>query len=125
MIISLFHISNHQKKVGKFVSWQTLSGLCIVAPALMALGLVFMPRSPIFLLSKGKVEEAKKSLLFLRGPDFDVNSELKAMEASLEDSKAVGSISIFTLLTNRIYLMPFIISMVSCQGKSSLVFTSP
>ena len=101
--------------VGKFVSWQTLSGLLIVAPALMAVGLVFMPRSPIFLLSKGKVDEAKKALLFLRGPDFDVNSEMKEMEQSLEDSKAVGSISLLTLLTNRVYLMPFLISMVSWQ----------
>ena len=100
-------------QVGKFVTWQTLSGLLIVAPALMAVGLVFMPRSPIFLLSKGKVDEAKKALLFLRGPDFDVNSEMKEMEQSLEDSKAVGSISLLTLLTNRVYLMPFLISMVS------------
>jgi len=99
--------------VGKFVSWQTLSGLLIVAPALMAIGLVFMPRSPIFLFSKGKVDEAKKALLFLRGPDFDVNAEMKEMEKSLEDSKAVGSISIITLLTNRVYLMPFLISMVA------------
>ena len=81
----------------------------------MALGLIFMPRSPIFLLSKGKVDEAKKALLFLRGPDFDVNSEMKAMEQSLEESKAVGSISLMTLLTNRVYLMPFLISMVSKQ----------
>ena len=80
----------------------------------MAIGLVFMPRSPIFLFSKGKVEEAKKALLFLRGPDFDVNSEMKEIDQSLEDSKAVGSISILTLLTNRVYLMPFLISMVSC-----------
>jgi len=99
--------------VGKFVTWQTLSGLLIVAPALMAVGLVFMPRSPVFLLSKGKVDEAKKALLFLRGPDFDVNSEMKEMEQSLEDSKAVGSISLLTLLTNRVYLMPFLISMVA------------
>ena len=99
--------------VGKFVSWQLLSGLCIIAPALMAIGLVFMPRSPVFLLSKGKEEEAKKSLRFLRGPNFDVNSEMKALEASLEESKAVGSISIVSLLTNRVYLKPFLISMVS------------
>ena len=99
--------------VGKFVSWQLLSGLCIIAPALMAIGLVFMPRSPVFLLSKGKEEEAKKSLRFLRGPNFDVNSEMKVLEASLEESKAVGSISIVSLLTNRVYLKPFLISMVS------------
>ena len=99
--------------VGKFVSWQLLSGLCIIAPALMAIGLVFMPRSPVFLLSKGKEEEAKKSLRFLRGPNFDINSEMKALEASLEESKAIGSISIVSLLTNRVYLKPFLISMVS------------
>merc|ERR550519_8746 len=35
------------------------------------------------------------------------------MEQCLEESKAIGSISLLTLLTNRVYLMPFLISMVA------------
>ena len=31
-----------------------------------------MPESPVFLLSKGWDEEAKKSLQWLRGPDYDI-----------------------------------------------------
>ena len=54
--------------LGKFVSWQvsrswkckgdtdlqTLSGLCLIPPVVLGVTLAFMPRSPVFLVSKGE-----------------------------------------------------------------------
>ena len=38
--------------------------------------LFMMPESPVFLLSKGREKEARKSLQWLRGPDYDISEEI-------------------------------------------------
>merc|ERR1719369_1083457 len=50
--------------VGKFQSWQTLTKILLVVPTIMAVWMFFMPESPVFLISKGRRDDAKKSLLF-------------------------------------------------------------
>ena len=52
--------------VGKVVAWRVLSGILLVFPILMAVLMFFMPESPVFLISKGRRQDAKKS--FLWGP---------------------------------------------------------
>ena len=42
-----------------------------------AVGMFFMPESPAFLLSKGKEEEAKKALQWLRGNGYDITKEIE------------------------------------------------
>ena len=98
--------------VGKYVTWKVLSGILLVFPTLMAVWMFFMPESPVFLVSKGRREDAKKSLLFLRGPNFDVSTELATIEESVEASKAVGSVGFTTLISNKVYLAPILLSMV-------------
>ena len=71
-----------------------------------------MPESPVFLVTKGKMEEAKKSLLFLRGPKFDVDSELAEIKENVRESQEIGSIGLVTLVKTKHYLVPAIISMV-------------
>merc|ERR1719341_2373541 len=68
--------------------WRVLSGLCIIFPALMAVWMFFIPRSPEFLVTKGKYEEAKLSLQWFRGgTGADVEKELKEIENNVEDRR--------------------------------------
>ena len=43
----------------------------------MAVWMIFMPRSPVFLASKGDYEGARKALQWLRGGAKDVEEELE------------------------------------------------
>lgn len=58
--------------------------LIYIVPAIISVGLIFIPESPRYLISKGKVEQARKSLTWLR-PDKDaVEPEIKEMQLALE-----------------------------------------
>jgi MFS family permease len=98
--------------VGKYVTWRVLSGILLVFPTLMAVWMFFMPESPVFLISKGRRDDAKKALLFLRGPHIDVEPELLTIEQNVEASKHVGSVGFVTLISDKVYLIPILLSMV-------------
>ena len=68
-----------------------------------------MPRSPIFLVSKGDLEGARKSLQFFRGKSRDVTDELEQIKAEHAESQKIGSVGFFEVTfvysTNGLNLM--------------------
>ena len=75
----------------------------------MAVGMLFMPETPSYLLSRDKPEAARRSLQFLRGSDYNVEDELAAIRAANEKSMAVGSITIWQLCSERVYAIPMLL----------------
>ena len=69
-----------------------------------------MPRSPIFLVSKGNVEGARKSLQWLRGRK-DVEEELKSLQDNVQDSSLCG-VPLLSLFTQKQYAKPLGIVLV-------------
>jgi uncharacterized membrane protein len=57
-----------------------ISSLCCIAPVVFGVVMAFMPESPLFYLTKNKEEAARKSMRFFRGPDFDIEPEIKAFQ---------------------------------------------
>ena len=70
----------------------------------------FMPESPYYLITKGKDEEALKALQWLRGSE-NVKDELEEFKREFRDQKQLGNISYVDLLTDGVYLRPFLIVM--------------
>ena len=113
--------------LGKYVEWRLMTGIFLFIPVLMSVWMFFMPESPVFLVAQGKMDQAKDSLLFLRGPQFDAESELTKIRKNVEASKVsksiftklflnlypqdIGSIGFRTLMTTHHYLVPALISM--------------
>ena len=73
--------------------WRLLTGICIIPPASLALWMFWMPRSPIYLISKGKFKNAKESLQFLRGKKAKVEQELEQMKKDFAHSQKLGTVS--------------------------------
>ena len=71
-----------------------------------------MPRSPVFLISKGKNEEARKALQFLRGKGAKIDGELAQLEEDVKQSASVGAVSPLQLFSSPQYLKPMAISLV-------------
>ncbi|KYN39786.1 Facilitated trehalose transporter Tret1-2 like protein, partial [Trachymyrmex septentrionalis] len=64
-----------------------ISSLCCIAPIVFGVALSFMPESPLFYLTINKEEDARKSMRFFRGPDFDIEPEITAFKEQVERSK--------------------------------------
>lgn len=53
--------------LGTITKWRTIAAICTVFPILSIVTLFFIPESPYWLLTKGRLDEAKQSLAWLRG----------------------------------------------------------
>ena len=98
--------------LGKYVDYQVMTGIFLFIPLLMTVWMFFMPESPVFLVSKGRMEAARSSLLFLRGPKYDVDKELLEIQSSVRESQEVGSIGLVSLLTQSHYTLPLLFSVM-------------
>lgn len=83
-------------------SYQIPIGTLFIVPMILAVGLLFVPESPRYLLAKGKEDEARKSLEILRGnsvPPEIIELEWAEMVKGIEEEKrfatTVGAFDMF------------------------------
>lgn len=101
--------------MGLFLKWRTITLVSTIAPTLAVFFLFFVPESPHWLILKGKEEEAKKSLMWLRGwrkSFHHVRSEYDELHRNLstrlnpgEDNKE----SVFKSFSRKTFLVPYFI----------------
>ena len=61
-------------------SWIAVAWIFTGLVILQCLGLIFIPKSPQWLICKGRTEEAKQSLKMLRGPNVDIAKEIELLK---------------------------------------------
>ena len=86
--------------LGAILPWYKIAYIGFVFPVLAFILLVISPESPIYLTSKGKIEQAEKSLRKLNDFNFDVSKEVSAIQLSLdkttrENAKSRSKLEIF------------------------------
>ncbi len=92
-----------------FADWTVISGLRIAIPIIyVGCMMLFTPESPVYLCNNQRLDEAKKSLIKLRGQHVNVEPELQAILRIKEEQDAIGSIGFKELFTNKLYLIPFL-----------------
>ena len=69
-----------------------------------------MPESPYYLITKGKDEEASKALQWLRGTE-NISDDLEDLKREAREQKDIGSVSYVKLLSDGVYVRPFLIVM--------------
>lgn len=65
--------------------WRTMLMIAAVPAILLGVGLFFVPRSPRWLASKGRTEEAQHVLELIRSTDRQVRQEMRAIYTAVDD----------------------------------------
>ncbi|XP_044737104.1 facilitated trehalose transporter Tret1-like [Chrysoperla carnea] len=91
---------------------------CLPVPIVMFVVFLFMPQSPSYLISKGRVEDAKKQLEMIR--DSDISKEFEEIKSNIENDVSVLE-NFFNLFRVRANLKASLIILVTvfiwnCSG---------
>jgi len=70
---------------------------------LLVITLIFMPESPFYLIERGREDEARRALQWLRGNDYDIEDEFAEMVETNQKQKEIGTISIAEFFTQKVY----------------------
>jgi len=99
---------------------QYLPLVTLLPSALFLLVACLLPESPLWLIRKGRVEESRKVVQWLRGSDYSIEPEVKEMEAVISEESGKEKVSILTAFTDRSFLLPFAIicSLFTIQALS-------
>lgn len=85
------------------LTWRIVGLICgLTSMALPFIGMIFLPHSPRWLSLYGRTEEARNSLLFFRGKNYNVEAELKEIEEQIErNSKGATVFDQLKMMTER------------------------
>lgn len=102
--------------MGLFLEWRTITLVSTIAPTMAVIFLFFVPESPHWLILKKRDEEAKQSLMWLRGwqKSFEgVKKEFDELYMNLTDrnTPADGNVneSFVKAFTRRTFVLPYFI----------------
>nr|XP_012143526.1 PREDICTED: facilitated trehalose transporter Tret1-like [Megachile rotundata] len=112
--------------LGSVVHIRVLSILSAIAPFIFFGVFVFMPESPIYYVQKGDEDSARKSLIKLRGSQYNVENELQEQRETLEQHAKMAA-TFFVVLKSRATVRAFIISwglmfFQQLSGMNAIVF---
>jgi MFS transporter, SP family, sugar:H+ symporter len=100
-------------------------GLIYIVPFFIFLGLFLIPESPRWLMEKGKVDKARKSLLWLRPNQDAVDGELNTIQAAIDEARAnSGKALFFEMFSNPVDRRRTILAVcaVNTQAASGAMF---
>lgn len=84
--------------VGSGVNAFTVSIICGVIPLVFGAVFVFMPESPLYLVTKGQTEKAVDAIKWLRGNKYDANSEVAELNKEQEERDSDKTASLWKAL---------------------------
>ncbi|XP_026315706.1 facilitated trehalose transporter Tret1-like [Hyposmocoma kahamanoa] len=105
--------------IGPYVSYANLNIAYLCISVLAFVPTIFLPDSPYFLFSKGRIDECQRTLTFLRGSESLAKEEIK--EYSTNNNR---KIDMKLLLRNKIFLKTILIITVLGIGLQSIGYNA-
>ncbi|KAJ5933527.1 Maltose permease [Penicillium verhagenii] len=100
-------------------------GLIFIIPAILVIGMFFIPESPRWLLQRDEVEKARKALVWLRPDQETVEQEMGEIQHAIELERGLASgTSVWDMFTNPIDRRRTILAVgaVTTQAASGAMF---
>lgn len=96
---------------GAYINWSYLAFLGAALPVPFFLLMILTPETPRWYISKGRVEDAKKALQWLRGKNINIDKEMLELTHSQAESDLTSSGNAIGQLFTRKYLPAIFISL--------------
>ncbi|XP_041985525.1 facilitated trehalose transporter Tret1-like [Aricia agestis] len=107
--------------VGPYTSYVTFNIVVACAIAITMIPLLFLPDSPYYLYSKGRIEESRAVLTLIRGSETLVEEEIDGYEKAKESKVDVSKMA---LIRNRMFRKSLILGLMLGIGTTLLGFTA-
>lgn len=116
--ILLAQILGIRQVLGTIDHFEWLFFFSIPPAVLMMIGMLFLPETPRFLLSKDDDESrAEASLLWLRGVNSDVSQELRQIKTEIDELKSAPKVKLSDFWNQRVLRVPLLISFAVMLGQ--------
>lgn len=107
---------------------RTLSIISAIMPLIFFAAFFFMPETPVYYLKKGNEDAARKSLVRLRGNQYDIEAELRELREGLEETKRSGAsfkVSIKSPAAKKGFVIAYgLMLFQQMSGVNSIIFYS-
>ena len=109
------------------MSFYTTAFIACGLTLIVALFMIWVPETPLFLVAKGDNEQANKVLKWLRGPQIDVRNELKEINDTVSQQHKLSLVEFLKTLTQRNVYLPFVLMLFvmmfqQFSGINALIF---
>ena len=111
------------KNYSNSVQWRVPLGLCFAWAIFMISGMTFVPESPRFLVEKGRIEDAKRSIASSNKVSVDdpaVVAEVDSVQAAVEAERLAGSASWGELFSTKTKVFQRLIMGIMIQSLQQL-----
>jgi len=89
-------------------SWRTVAFSQLASALMLGLATAIAPESPYWLVERGREADAKRSLLRLRGKEYDVEKELQEIVEKKQRKQESGERSVLKSIFSKEFLLPFL-----------------
>ena len=93
--------------------------ITLSSPSLLFLLLCWrLPESPVWLMRRGREEEAQQTLTWLRGKKYDSQPELEELRSIIVKEENSSGVSLKDILRTQTFVVPLILSCTLCMFQA-------
>ena len=96
--------------IGNYITYYWLAIIPLAITCIFVLMMIMLKETPRWLISQGRKLEARANLVWLRGPDYDVDRELTETEEQLDTEEKLGVSELIEEFKKRSVYYPVILA---------------
>lgn len=98
--------------IGNYITYYWLSIIPLAITCLFVLMMIRLKETPRWLISRGRIAEARTILIWLRGPKYDVDKEISEIEEQLESEEKLSISELVQEFKKRSVYYPVLLAVV-------------